>query len=184
MLNNLLKFLLIIFLQISAAFASNNCFINDILKDPKISSDQIFWKNYDQFLTQGQSHEKALELSYLEHTKKKSQHQSPQNSDNRNSNSNKKDSAPKIDISKKGRQEIDRLTPQLKKKVDEFLDLVATPNGLREIRNNPGRWNFEELNYKAGMYTVRLNGGYRILFELKNDVLSIKEVNKGNIHSK
>lgn len=177
-----MKFILVIFLQIATAFASNSCFINDILKDPQISNDQNFWKNYDQLLTQGQSHEKALELSYLEHTKKKSQDQKVQSSDNRNSNA--KDRAPKIDISKKGRQEIDRLSPQLKKKVDEFLDLAATPNGLREIRNNPGRWNFEELNYKAGMYTVRLNGGYRILFELKNDVLSIKEVNKGNIHSK
>lgn len=182
MLNNLIKLFLISLLQVATALASN-CFINDILKDPQISNDQNFWKRYDQFLTQGQSHEKALELSYQEHTKKKAQDQTKlQNNSSKNNQSH--DRIPKIEISKKGRQEIDRLTPQLKKKVDEFLDLAATPNGLREIRNNPGRWNYEELNYKANMFTVRLNGGYRILFEYKNDILVIKEVNKGNIHSK
>lgn len=183
MLYNLMKFIILIFLQIATVEASNQCFINDILKDPQINSDQNFWKRYDQLLTEGQSHEKALELSYLEHTKKKAQDQKQsQSSENRNNQG--RDRTPTIDISKKGQLEIDRLAPQLKKKVDEFLDLVATPNGLREIRNNPGRWHFEELNYKPDMYTVRLNGGYRILFEYKNEILSIKEVNKGNIHSK
>lgn len=183
MLNNLMKFFILLFLQIAAVKASNQCFINDILKDPQINSDQNFWKRYDQLLTEGQSHEKALELSYLEHTKKKGQ-DSKHSPDADNRQNQTKERVPKIDVTKKGQQEIDRLAPQLKKKVDEFLDLVATPNGLREIRNNPGRWHLEELNYKPDMYTVRLNGGYRILFEHKNDILSIKEVNKGNIHSK
>lgn len=182
MQNNLKKILILTILLLTNAQASNQCLINEILKDTEISNDQAFWKRYEQLLSDGQSHEKALELSYLERSNHKSVNQN--NSQKNDSQDTPNVPAFKVAISKKGQIELDRLAPQLKKKAEEFLEIASSPNGLREIRHNPGRWHLEELHYRANMFSVRLNDGYRILFELKNDILTIKEVNKGSIHSK
>lgn len=54
---------------------------------------------------------------------------------------------------------------------------------MHEIRNNPGRWNLEKVEqFGKNARTIRLNGGYRVLFDVTPDSVEIRRVNKGQIH--
>jgi plasmid maintenance system killer protein len=63
------------------------------------------------------------------------------------------------------------------------LEVALRPGGVKELYDNPGRWHFEKLpEFGPDAHSVRLNNGFRVLFDMKEGRLILREVNKGHIH--
>lgn len=80
----------------------------------------------------------------------------------------------------------------IRKKYEEFMDLMTDPNkGLRSISSGrPGGealdakngWHHKTLQENKDKHTVRLDGGTRILFEIRNGELHVLDVGKHVTH--
>ncbi len=161
-------------LLISLACFAGQCLMSEALKDAKLAKNDKFWEEYGALAAKGDvpdAEMKALIEKY----------------GGLSSASKVTATAPveksfKLTVQSKAEKEIKTLAPALKNKVDEFLDTALKPGGMQEIRNNPGRWHLEKLN-GTDAYTVRLNDGYRVLFQVEGDSLKVLRVNAAQIHS-
>ena len=160
------------------AFASE-CFLNEALKDPKLAENPQFWAEYGKLSAKtGKVSEEEMKQLVAKHGGNVSTATAASESANAFTPSLK------ISIQHKAEKEIKALQPALKVKVDEFLELASKPGGMQEIRNNPGRWHLEKLTELGGKaFTVRLNGGYRVLFSPSDDGLEVLRVNRDQIHN-
>lgn len=177
------KLFIIIFIFSLNTIASE-CLLTEALRDPKFSSNEKFWEEYGKLSAQKRLSDD--ELKNLIH-----KHGGSLEGESKNTSSlNPKESAFKpsntLHIHSKAESEIQKLSPILRKKVDEFLELAVKPSGFDEIRQNAGRWHLEKLTKAKdvgdNIYTVRLNSGYRVLFERKDNTIEILRVNKEPIH--
>lgn len=82
-------------------------------------------------------------------------------------------------VSKNVHKDVERLSPPLKQKYAEVVEqLTKDPSGA-VFYKNPGKWHFEKLvKYGPHAHSVRLDGGYRVLIEIKNGVAHIQQVDK------
>ncbi len=82
-------------------------------------------------------------------------------------------------ISKSAYKDIDRLPPSLKQKYAEVVEnLTKDPSGATFYKT-PGKWRFEKLpQYGSHAHSVRLDGGYRVLFDIRDGMASIRKVDK------
>lgn len=76
-------------------------------------------------------------------------------------------------------RDVDRLAPPLRQKYAEVVErLTADPSG-KSFYSQPGKWHFEKLpQYGKDAHSVRLDSGYRVLFDLQNGVAKIRQVDK------
>lgn len=157
---------------------ANECLLSVALKDPKISSDANFWKDYGDLESQGKASDEEVKKLIQKYTGK-----AP-------TTSNKTTNTPpvpttRLDVKDRATKELQSLPKNLKEKVDTFLETALAPGGLDSIRQNPGRWHLEKvIEHGNHAYTVRLNAGYRLLFDMntKDGSLVLRRVNKGQIH--
>lgn len=172
----MIKFFIFIFLFSFQTLASS-CLISDALKDPQLSKNPKFWEEYSSLLEKGVSSDDAIKRARnkLETNSKESSVASKGISLGT--------AVRRLEYNKRAQHELKSLPKNLKGKVDEFLEIALKPRGFAEIRNNPGRWHWEKIpQFGPNAQSVRLNGGYRVLFDLKDDELIIREINKGHIH--
>lgn len=167
----LIRVLFLILIFASPSAFSAQCLVSEALKDAKLASNAQFWDEYGQLASKGNVSDaqmKALMEKYGAGSGNKAAAAEVKQSLN-------------LSVQSKAEKEIKGLQPNLKSKVDEFLDTALKPGGLKEIRENPGRWHFEKLK---GMdaYTVRLNDSYRVLFQVEGDSLKVLRVNRDQIH--
>lgn len=176
-MRNKLLLLFVIFFSISS-FASS-CLLSDALKDKTLNSDPKFWEEYSKLVSTGKSSDEAIKTI---RAKFQTDRKTPTVA--ASVASAQVGSPRRFSFNKRAEQEMSKLPKNLQKKVDEFLDTALNPRGFAEIRDNPGRWHWEKLKqFGPHAQSVRLNGGYRILFDLKDDgQLVIREINKGHIH--
>ncbi len=82
-------------------------------------------------------------------------------------------------INKTVYKDIDRLPPVLKQKYAEVVEnLTKDPSGA-SFYKTPGKWHFEKLpRYGNHAHSVRLDSGYRVLFDIRNGVATIRQVDK------
>ena len=172
-----LKFIFILFFLLSFHLEASTCYMSLTLKNPKLANNEKLWADFEKELKAGTPESVAIEKVYKKHSQENLGKQST-------STPAKTKSSLDFSISKKAQIELNKLPPNLRKKTDEFIELISTKEGFNELKSNPGRWNYEALNFAKDTYSVRLNGGYRVLFEIKNDLLTIKEINKNDIHKK
>ena len=172
------KLLLLILFFSFSTFASS-CLLSNAMKDKDLSSDPKFWEEYSKLVATGKSSDEAIKTIRAKFA----------------SASQRTSAAPaatqaatvgtprRFSFNKRAEQEMSKLPKNLQKKVDEFLDIALSPRGFAQIRDNPGRWHWEKLKqFGPNAQSVRVNGGYRILFDLKDDQIIIREINKGHIH--
>ncbi|MGZ3768691.1 MAG: type II toxin-antitoxin system RelE family toxin [Bdellovibrio sp.] len=172
MLNNLIYIAAIIFIH--TAVWGSDCLLNEALKNPNLNSNPKFWEEFSKLSEKGTPSDRDLETLVNKYS---------------GTATNLSTSNPgvafgkalKISVHSNAEKEISSLPKNLRSKVDEFLEIATKPGGLKEIRENPGRWHLEKLK-KDNSHTVRLNGGYRILFENDDEVLKILRVNREQIH--
>lgn len=173
----LIKRLILLLLFSSQAFASK-CLLNDALKDPALSSNPQFWEEYSSLTQKGKSSDESLQLLIKKYSPSL---QSTTTAATNSTSSFQKSLA--LNLDSKAEKEIKTLPKNLKGKVDEFLDAALKPGGIKEIRENPGRWHMEKLpQFGDNAYSIRLNDGYRVLFDVTDGSLQVRRVNKGQIH--
>lgn len=82
-------------------------------------------------------------------------------------------------VSKSVYKDVDRLAPPLKQKYAEVVEqLTKDPSGAGFYKN-PGRWHFEKIGqYGPHAHSVRLDGGYRVLVDIKDGIATIRQVDK------
>jgi hypothetical protein len=84
-------------------------------------------------------------------------------------------SRPMFTLSKQALKDTRFLKQALKKHLDEFLDYAkeGTAGLQRELRKNPGRWNYKQLHgrFSQETHSVRLDGGTRVVFRQNEDGL-------------
>jgi plasmid maintenance system killer protein len=170
-------FLITITLLFSLSVFSTECLLTKAMSNPKLKDNKEFWKDYSSLMASGKSSDDALTALAGKYDFSSSRAPTVASSI----------STPKpalrLDVHKRAKGEITRLPAPLKKKVDGFLEVILKPGGIKEVRDNPGKWHFEKLaQFGPEAHSVRLNGGYRIMFDLKGDDLILREVNKGHIH--
>lgn len=84
---------------------------------------------------------------------------------------------------KRAQLEIERLQPALKRRYNLFLETIQGPEGVQAFYRNPGSWHMERLpQFGKNAHSVRLNGDVRVLFDLDEGKVLIREVNRGHIH--
>lgn len=156
------------------AQASDSCLLNEALKDPGIANNPQFWEDYAKINSSKLSSEKEVEL-LLEKYKlslKSATTTTAEFSPSR-----------KLNVQHKAEKEILHLPKNLHQKLDEFIATATAPHGLKDLLDNPGRWNYEKLpQFGNKAHSVRLNDGYRVLFDVTDDGIEIRRVNKGQIH--
>ncbi|MBX2989347.1 MAG: hypothetical protein KF802_15775 [Bdellovibrionaceae bacterium] len=169
-------FILILLISLEGR-AKNNCLLAEALRDPKLSSNMDFWREYAALneRSKGAVAEADLQRLTSKYRVSGAAAATPPSAF--------VPSTSRLDVHHRARKEINDLPGHLRQKVDEFLATALQPGGMTQIRANRGRWNFEKLNqFGQDSYSVRLNDGYRVLFDLKGDELTIRRVNKGQIH--
>ena len=84
---------------------------------------------------------------------------------------------------KRAQLEIERLQPALKRRYNLFLETIQGPEGVQAFYRNPGSWHMERLpQFGKNAHSVRLNGDVRVLFDLDDGKVLVREVNRGHIH--
>ncbi|MNL24309.1 hypothetical protein D3C87_1457370 [compost metagenome] len=172
------RFLAALFLVFGVQAHATSCLLSDALKDPALSGNEKFWAEYGKLSPKDQHSDvalKALIEKYQGVGAGATQTASTVNSAG--------SGALKLTIQHKAEKEIKHLQKHLKEKVDEFLEIALKPGGMQEIRNNPGRWHYERLSqFGDHAHSIRLNNGYRILFDLNGDTIEVRRVNAAQIH--
>lgn len=152
-----------------------DCNLMKLLTDPKLADNLKFWEEYGSLSNSGKLSDRTLKDLLKKHNAEVPDvqvqvKQPPREPINYSS-------------TKKADKEISQLSPVLKKHYEEFMTLMSDKSGLQQLYANPGRWHMEKIKAKADHYTVRLNGGVRILFKMEKNDISIIEVNAAKIHS-
>jgi len=167
--------LALIFALASAARAGTGCKMAEILKDPQLASNSQLWTRIaDLHVQYGDQVPDSVLADIIKEFRKL-----PVKMEQKVVAAARFMESPRLSVSKAAMKEIENLPQSLRGKVDEFLEAALKPDGFREFYNNPGRWHFEQV--REGM-TVRLNSGYRVLFRVKDSIVEILRVNKGQIH--
>ncbi len=173
MLNRIFIFLFTIFLV--PLGNAGECLLTEALKNPHLSANSDFWTELSRLSEKGKPSDQQIKALVKKHGGSFSQ----------------TTIAPKTIFEKssaysftgRAEKEVKGLPKNLKAELDEFIELATKPSGMHEIRSNPGRWNFEKVEqFGKNARTIRLNGGYRVLFDVTPDGVEIRRVNKGQIH--
>jgi mRNA-degrading endonuclease RelE of RelBE toxin-antitoxin system len=160
------------------------------LKDPDLANNGAFWEDYAKLSAKGGDGEKQMQ-ALIEKYKPGATAQSEASAATKPSSVSAQTEKPAAGVSNtynvqhKAEKEIKKLPKDLQENVDEFLEIASRPGGFKEIQNNPGKWRYEQVEqFGKDAHTVRINGGYRILFDLdkKTHHMEIRMVNKDKIH--
>lgn len=172
------RFLAALFFVFSTQAHATSCILSDALKDPALSGNEKFWAEYGKLSPKDQHSDIALKALI-----DKYQGASAGAAQTTSAASTAGSNGLKLTIQHKAEKEIKHLQKHLKEKVDEFLEIALKPGGMQEIRNNPGRWHYERLSqFGDHAHSVRLNNGYRVLFDLDGDTIEVRRVNAAQIH--
>lgn len=179
-------FLPIIFLFIALPLLAAECLITKALEDPNLKDNQAFWNEYGDLMAKGRSSDDAMK-SLLEKFKSADKDKPSVSTERVQTQTGSR--APtstrslQLDVQKRAKKEMERLPQHLKEKVDVFLGEALRPGGIKTVRDNPGKYRLEKLpEFGPNAHSVRLSDGYRVLFDLKEDTISLREINKGHIH--
>lgn len=172
------KFLILLFILIfTGTLEARECGLEAALKDPKIANNAAFWEEYSKL----PSTEDAKAVGEL--LRKYGHQESGAGNAAQGAISKNPAKSLSLKVDRKAEKEIAHLPSNLRAKIDEFTASMIKPGGVLEVRNNPGRYHLERLTqFGEHAYSVRLNDGYRVLFDMTDTEFSIRRVNKGQIH--
>ncbi|MBS1969653.1 MAG: hypothetical protein JSU04_05075 [Bdellovibrionales bacterium] len=186
MLTRIFFFLVLIFSQ---SVLATDCMMSMALKDPELANNGAFWEDYAKLSAKGGGDEKQMQ-ALIEKYKPgaTAKAETPAASKPFSASATDKPAVAvsnTYNVQHKAEKEIKKLPKDLQENVDEFLEIASRPGGFKEIQNNPGKWRYEQVEqFGKDAHTVRINGGYRILFDLdkKTHHMEIRMVNKDKIH--
>lgn len=164
-------------------FAKISCEVAEALTNPKLAQNEKFWQQLGELSNKGKYDSENISKLLAEHgvtvseakslagmTKVGTVHLTPKST---------------YMISNDASKEVAKLPGHLRTKFNDFLESLGTDGNasLQNFRANPGRWNLKKLEYAQNSYSVRLNDGYRVGFEIgKDGNLNITNVSKKYTH--
>ena len=80
-------------------------------------------------------------------------------------------------LHKKAEKAREKLSKTNQQHFDEFIQ-VLTEKGPQGLYDQPKKWHYEKLVRGDGQHTIRLDGAYRVLFEIKDGVANILDIAK------
>ena len=175
-LKTLILFLLVVIS--TSSFAGLRCDLASKLGDPKIVSNLDFWEEFNKLQASGKLHDRDLESLFKKY------------------GVDSNGSAPSVpsvaqsrpfsySTTSKADKDLKKLPNNLRKNYEEFMSIMSDRDGFKALYDNPGRWHYEKLKAQDNLHTVRLNGGYRVLFKKVDDGngIEVLEVNRDSIHA-
>ncbi len=169
-MNPIKTFSLVIFFSVAAS--AMNCRVAQMLNHPSISSNDEFWNEFGKLEKPDDRTVEALIQKYsvtaaaapprVLATKPTSFNES-------------------FTLTHKAEKAQAKLNPINQKHFDEFIKLINEkgPQGLYE---QPKKWHFEKLKTHSVQHTVRLDSGYRVLFEVKEGMVHVLDIGNHITH--
>lgn len=187
----LTRIFFVLVLAFSQSVLGMECMMSMALKDPDLAGNGAFWEEYAKLTANNLGTEKQMAALIEKYKPGASAAKAETSSASAPTSSSAaaEKTAPGIsntyNVQHKAEKEIKKLPKDLQQNVDEFLEIASRPGGFKEIQNNPGKWRYEQVEqFGKDAHTVRINGGYRILFDLdkKTHHMEVRMVNKDKIH--
>lgn len=167
-----------ILFALSLKASAIDCNLMKQLSDPALASKAKFWEEYSSLTSSGKLSDRTLAELLKKHGSGPSH---PSASAGK---------APAVvreptnyQTTSRADKEIAKLPPKLRTHYEEFMNLALDKAGIKELYANPGKWHMEKIKRFNDVYTVRLNGGVRVLFKMEKNDITVMEVNAGNIHN-
>lgn len=168
--------LILILSFFSLAHANLRCDLASKLSDPKISSNLDFWEDFNKLQAKGKVSDREYEELFRKHGVDSSKPQAPSVVPSSSKPFNYSTTA-------KADKDLKKLPSNLRKQYEEFMSIMSDKDGYKGLYQNPGRWHLEKLKSVDGLHTVRLNGGYRVLFRKLENGIEVLEVNAAKVHA-
>ncbi len=161
-------FFIMIFVSVVAS--AMNCRVAQMLNHPSISSNDEFWNEFGKLEKPDDRTVEALIQKYSTAATAPASFAAKV--------------APLVDsftLSHKAEKAQAKLNPINQKHFDEFIKVINEkgPQGLYE---QPKKWHFEKLKVHSEQHTVRLDSGYRVLFEVKDGTVHVLDIGNHITH--
>jgi Txe/YoeB family toxin of Txe-Axe toxin-antitoxin module len=165
----------IIFSLTSNSFATQRCDLLAKLDSPALASNEKFWNEYSELAGKNKLTDRNLEDLLNKHGAGPSKNLPEVKA-------SLKHEPMEFSMTKKATKEAKHLNEGLKKKFNEFMEIMSDKSGLKELYDHPGRWRPEKLTGKD-THTVRLNSDVRVEFRMDKDSIEILQINADDIHA-
>ncbi len=176
-----LSLFILFFIGAELAFANLDCAVTGRVQEAAAKGilDDSFWRNYSRLNLNTKDGQRSLAKLVNRYDKKK------EISLDRRQNANNKTA---------DRLHVDRRRPQMTKTA--LKDQQKLPVDLREryasffneatnhpdghiFYSQPKKWHFEKLpQYGKAAHSIRLNRGYRVLFDIEDKLITIRGISK------
>ncbi len=161
---------------LTPAFANLDCRIADLISKGLHNDNEEFWQEFSKL---NQKNPKAVEEFLKKYGSNTQETGGPV----------KKVALPtqknEISFHRTAAHNLPKLPPKIKNAADEALSIL-TDKGPRGFLENQGSWQYKELQGQKNIFTVRLNGEYRMAFTVEGDnefrILEIAKSTKGVGH--
>lgn len=82
-----------------------------------------------------------------------------------------------VDVVHRAEKAAAKLSKINAKHYDNFIKVI-NENGVHGLHENPGKWHYEKLpQYGSTAHSARLDGGYRVLFDVEKDgLITIRDI--------
>ncbi len=169
MLGKICLYLIILNCQ---AFAMD-CHVAAMLTHPEIAANTDFWEKFGALKKHDNASVEALVKQYsADATKTLIEARAPLTA---------VQTQQKFDISRKAEKGIEKLSKVNKKNLDDAIKVI-NEEGVQGFYKQPGRWHHEMMikqkGYSGKEHNVRLDGEFRMVFEIKDGVAHILDVGK------
>jgi plasmid maintenance system killer protein len=165
-----------ILLAVTWQASAIDCNLMKQLGEPGLASNSKFWEEYSALTGSGKLSDRSLGELLSKHGSKAPSASTPKVPVAHREPTN-------YQTSRRADKEIAGLSASLRGHYEEFMNLATDKAGIRDLYANPGRWHMEKIKKFKDVYTVRLNGGVRVLFKMEKNDITVMEVNAGNIHN-
>jgi plasmid maintenance system killer protein len=165
---------LILLLAISLPAGANDCSVFERIGRAGLNDNAAFWSDYAKLAEKGEPSSGDLESLMSKYQAAPQAVAAPP--------------APKaawpaspraaaVELRKAAEKGYAKSPAQVQAKMDEFLDLYKQKGVgfVQDLKANGG-WNFESLHEQKGLFSVRLNGGYRATFTMDDGELKILDI--------
>ena len=168
--------LIALLLSLSLSVHAGKCWLADAMSDKALAHNAKFWNEYSQLAARGTPSQEAILALARKHNPSFGGKPAAITAPVRTS---------RIELNhhKRAHADIQKLQPALKRRYDVFLETIQGPDGLQAFYKNPGSWHMERLpQFGKNAHSVRLNGDVRVLFDVENGKVLVREVNRDKIH--
>jgi|GEM_PF-2035645 len=163
---------------VSVTALATDCSVFERIAKSGLNENEAFWNDYARLSEKGEpkaTDVEALMSKYQPQSAAKSASLVTDTPTGQISEQTSYKSAA-VNLQKTAEKGYAKAPPQVQRKMDEFLSLYKQKGSgfIQDLKANHG-WNFETMKDGSG-FSVRLNGGYRSIFQISDDGLQVLDL--------